>query len=69
MILNFVVAAQLPSLNYNCCTNHIACSRYVKLESFVGLRGHKGGWDSQVPFEFFKCLMLFFGTLELILLF
>jgi hypothetical protein len=50
-MLDLAVVVRLPSFNYNCCTNHIACSRYVKLHDFVGLEGHDGGWASQVPFS------------------
>jgi hypothetical protein len=68
-MLNLVVVVRLPSFNYNYCTDHIACSRYVKLQNFVGLRNHEGGWGSQVPFEFFKGLLHLFGPLELVFLF
>jgi hypothetical protein len=43
-----VVGVRLPSFDYDCCIDHIACSRYVHLKNFVGLRGHVGGWASQV---------------------
>jgi hypothetical protein len=68
-MLNLVVVVRLPSFNYNCCTDHIACSRYVRLQNFMGLGSHEGGWGNQVPFEFFEGPLRLFGPLELTLLF
>jgi hypothetical protein len=45
-VLDLVVGSQHPLLDNDCRTNHVACSRYVQLQIFVGLRGHQGGWGS-----------------------
>jgi hypothetical protein len=68
-MLNLAVDVRLPSFNYNCCTNHIVCSKCVKLQNIVGLESHEGGWGSHKPFEFFKGLLHLFSPLKLILLF
>jgi hypothetical protein len=39
-ILDLTVGVQLPPLDDDSCTNHIACSGYVILHVFVGFRGY-----------------------------
>jgi hypothetical protein len=40
-MLDPTISAQPPPpFNNYSCTNHIACSRYVKLEVFVGFQGY-----------------------------
>jgi hypothetical protein len=68
-VLDFVVGNQLPSFNDNRHTNHIACTRYVKLQGFVGFQGHQGGWGSQVLLEIFERFMCLFCPLKLVLFF
>jgi hypothetical protein len=41
--LDLMISVRLPSFDDDCCTNHIACSRYVKLQVFVGFRGYQSG--------------------------
>jgi hypothetical protein len=47
-VLDLAVSTRLPSLGDNCCTNHVACSQYIKLQIFMGFQGHLGGWGSQI---------------------
>jgi hypothetical protein len=35
-VLDLAVGTRLPSFDDNHCTNHVACSRYLKLQVFVG---------------------------------
>jgi hypothetical protein len=66
-VLNLVVGTRFPSFDDDCRINHVACSQYVKLQIFVGLQSHKGGWGSQIVLEVFECLLCFLGPLELVL--
>jgi hypothetical protein len=58
-VLNVAVGTRLPMLDENRHTNHIACSRYVKLQDFMGFQGHQGGWGSQVFLEIFESFLCF----------
>jgi hypothetical protein len=39
-VLDLAIGIRLPLFDDDCHTNHVACSRYVKLQVFVGFRGH-----------------------------
>jgi hypothetical protein len=67
-VLDLAIGIRLPSFDDDRHTNHVACSRYVKLQVFVGFRGHPGGWGSQILFEVFEGLLCFVGPLELVML-
>jgi hypothetical protein len=45
-VLDLAIGVRLPSFDDDCHTNHIACSRYVKLQVFMGFQGHQGGQGS-----------------------
>jgi hypothetical protein len=62
-----VVSVRLPSFNDDSCTNHIACSRYVELQVFVGFRGYQSGWGSQILLQVFKGLVGLLSPPELVL--
>jgi hypothetical protein len=62
-----VVGIRLPSFDNNCRTDHIAGSRYVNLQVFVGFRGHQGGRSSQILLQIFEGLLCLIGPLELVL--
>jgi hypothetical protein len=44
-VLDLVVGIRLPAFNDDCCTDHIYCSLYVKLQVFVGFQVHQGWWQ------------------------
>jgi hypothetical protein len=50
-VLDLVVGTRLPSFHNNHRVDHIAYSRYIELQGFVGFWGHQGGWGSQVLFR------------------
>jgi hypothetical protein len=39
-VLDLGIGLRLPPFNDDCRTDHIACSRYVKLQVFMGFWGH-----------------------------
>jgi hypothetical protein len=45
-ILDLVIGIRLPTFDDDCHTDHVACSRYVKLQVFMGFQGHQGMWRS-----------------------
>jgi hypothetical protein len=48
-------------------SNHIACSRYVELQVFVGFWGYHSGWGSQILLQVFEGHLCLLSPLELIL--
>jgi hypothetical protein len=66
-VLDLAVGIQLPLFDNDCHTNHVACSRYVKLQILVGFRGHQGGWSSQILLQIIEDLLCLLGPLELVL--
>jgi hypothetical protein len=66
-VLDLTIGVRLPSFDDDCHTNHIACSRYVKLQVFMGFRGHEGGWGSQILLQVFEGLLCLLSPLELVL--
>jgi hypothetical protein len=39
-LLNLAISIGLPSFDDDCYSYHVACSRYVKQEVFVGIRSY-----------------------------
>jgi hypothetical protein len=68
-VLDLGVGIQLPSFDDDCHTNSISYCQYVKLQVFVGFRGHQSGWSSQIFLQVFEGLLCLFGPLELVLFF
>jgi hypothetical protein len=66
-VLDLVIGIWLPSLDDNSCTNQITCSRYVKLQVFVGFWGYQGRWVAQILLQVFKGLLCLLSPLELML--
>jgi hypothetical protein len=66
-ILDLAVCVRLPPFDDDSCTNHIACSRYVELQVFVGFRGYRSGWGSQILLQVFEGLLGLLSLLELAL--
>jgi hypothetical protein len=66
-VLDFTVGIRLPPFDDNSCTDHIAYSRYVKLQVFMGFWGYQSGWGSQILLEAFKSLLGLLSPLELVL--
>jgi hypothetical protein len=64
-ILDLVVGVQLPPLNDDSYTDHIACSGYAYLQVFMGFRGYQSGWDCQILLQSFKGLLCLLSPLEL----
>jgi hypothetical protein len=68
-VLDLAGSSPLPPLDDDYCTSHIACSRYVKLQVFMGFWGNQSEWGSQVPLKVLESLLFFIGPLELVLFF
>jgi hypothetical protein len=62
-----MVGIWLPPFDDDSCTDHIACSRYVKLQIFVGFRGYQSGWGSQILLQVFKSLLGLLSPLEVVM--
>jgi hypothetical protein len=43
-VLDLLNGILLPPFDDNSCTNHISCSKYVKLQIFMGFRGYQCRW-------------------------
>jgi hypothetical protein len=65
--LDLVVSVQLRSFDGDCYTNHIACSRYVELQVFVGFQGYQSGWGSQILLQVFESLLGLLSPLEFVM--
>jgi hypothetical protein len=66
-ILDFMVSVRLPPFDDDSCTDHIACSRYVEMQVFVGLQGYQSGWGSQILLQVFKGLLGLLSPLKLVM--
>jgi hypothetical protein len=47
-VLDLAIGIWLPLLDNNSYTNHIKCSRYVKLHVFVGFWGYQCRWVAHI---------------------
>jgi hypothetical protein len=56
-----------PPFDDNSYTNHIACSRYVELQIFVGFRGYQSVWGCQIHLQVFEGLLRVLSPLKLVL--
>jgi hypothetical protein len=68
-VLGLAVGIQLSLFNDDCCTNHAACSQYVKLQVFMRFWGHQGGCSSQILLQVFEAHLCLLSQLELGLFF
>jgi hypothetical protein len=66
-VLDVVIAIRLAPLDDNRCTKHITCSRYVKLQVFMGFSGYQGRWANQILLQVHKGLLCLLSPLELVL--
>jgi hypothetical protein len=46
-VLDLLIGVELPSFDDDCHIDHVACSQYVKLQVFMGFRGHQGAAQSE----------------------
>jgi hypothetical protein len=66
-VLHLVIGIQFPPFNNDSCTDHITCSRYVKLQVFMGFRGYQSRCSDQILLQLFKGLMCLLSPPELVL--
>jgi hypothetical protein len=66
-VLDLTVGIRLPSFDDDCYTNHVAYSRYVKLQVSMGFREHQGGWSSQILLQIIKGLPCPLSPMEVVL--